>query len=175
MSHDNVAPTMEAFARFLETLEAHKKAEEWDRVIPMVGRELCRLLGLKSPNEVKKLRVSGIVAKLAAGAHAVIWLRYRQIMVIALLKETGDIATAKDPDRGGRGWYITALHLLLDALNQGEMTRYAELAPSVETLLAKLGDAPLSQRTRVALMREYARRGHPSAAKEIRAALGISP
>lgn len=59
MAHDNVAPTMEAFARFLEKLEAHKKAEEWDRVIPAVGRELCRLLGLKSPNEVKKLRVSG--------------------------------------------------------------------------------------------------------------------
>jgi hypothetical protein len=47
------------------------------------------------------------MAKLAAGAHAVIWLRYRQIMVIALLKETGDIATAKDTDRGGRGWYLT--------------------------------------------------------------------
>jgi hypothetical protein len=116
---------MEAFARFLETLEAHKKAGEWDRVIQKVGRELCQILDLKSPNEVKKLRVSGIVAKLAAGAHAVIWLRYRQIMVIALLKETGDITTAKDPDRGGRGWYLTALHLLLDALNKGEMTRYA--------------------------------------------------
>jgi hypothetical protein len=175
MSFDDVAPRMEAFARFLETLQAHKKAGEWDRVIPDVGRELCRLLGLKSPSEVKRLRVSGIVAKLAAGAHAVIWLRYRQIMVIALLKETGDIATAKDPDRGGRGWYLTALHLLLDALNQGEMTRYAELAPSVESLLAAVGDAPLSQRTRVAIMREYARRGRPSSAKELRAALGISP
>jgi len=174
MAHDNVAPTMEAFARFLEKLEAHKKAEEWDRVIPAVGRELCRLLGLKSPNEVKKLRVSGIVAKLAAGAHAVTWLRYRQIMVIALLKETGDITAAKDPDRGGRGWYLTALHLLLDALNQGEMTRYAELAPSVETLLALI-DVPFPQRTRVALMREYARRGHPPTAVELRAALGICP
>jgi hypothetical protein len=165
---------MEAFARFLETLETHKKAGEWDRVIPSVGRELCRLLDLKSPNEIKKLRVSGIVAKLAAGANAVMWLRYRQIMVIALLKETGDIATAKDPDRGGRGWYLTALHLLLDALNQGEMTRYAELAPSVETLLAAIGDASLPQRTRVALMREYARRGHPASAKELRASLGLS-
>lgn len=174
MSHDNVAPTMEAFSRFLETLDAHKKAGEWDRVIPSVGRELCRLLDLRSPNEVKKLRVSGIVAKLAAGANAVIWLRYRQIMVIALLKETGDIATAKDPDRGGRGWYLTALHLLLDALNQGEVTRYAEFAPSVETLLAALGDAPLPQRTRVALMREFVRRGQPTSAIELRAFLGIS-
>jgi len=86
MSHDNVAPRMEGFARFLETLAAHKKADEWDRVIPAVGRELCRILDLKSPNEIKNLRVSGIMAKLAAGAHAVIWLRYRQIMVIALLK-----------------------------------------------------------------------------------------
>jgi hypothetical protein len=38
MSHDNVAPRMEGFARFLEPLAAHKKADEWDRVIPAVGR-----------------------------------------------------------------------------------------------------------------------------------------
>ena len=173
MKQDFIALRMDEFARLLATIAEFKKAEQWDQVIKVVGENLGRLLGV-SPKEFRKLTETGLLAQLIkSGPMATVWVPYKQIILIALLKEAGDIAAAKDPIKGGSHLYLKALHLLFDALAHGELQKeYAHLVPTVETLLTVLKDSPLPQKTRLGLMREYERRGLSAQAREdLKAAL----
>ena len=104
------------------------------------------------------LTETGLLARLVSTGPA-IWLPYKLMMLIALLKETGDYATIKKPPQGGFGWYLKALHLLLDALAYGEVPQDSEILPKFEVLLHAMAESPLPVRTRLLLMREYERIG----------------
>src|SRR6266568_291421 len=157
MLHDYIERKMDDFAGTLAQVAELKNQARWLESAEIVGKSLRRLLGTNY-GEFVKLTEIGILAGLVKNGPTV-WVPYKMIMVIALLKEAGDIATVQYPPQGGHGWYLKALHLLLDALAYDELRQYSELVPNVEVLLSALADSSLPVRTRLLLMREYERRG----------------
>ena len=176
MRRDIISVKMDEFALTLANIELLKKEAKWDQAINVIGENLHRLLGI-SAKEFRKLTETGLLAQLIKNcASPTVWLPYRKIILIALLKETGDCATMKAPPRGGRGWYLKSLHLLLDALAHDELRGRSDLVPTVEVLLTALSESSLPVRTRLLLMREYERRGDfAQASKELIAALEKAP
>lgn len=176
MRRDYISVKMDEFALTLAEIAALKQEGKWDQTINVIGENLHRLLGI-GPKEFRKLTETGLLAQLIKnGSAPTVWVPYKKIILIALLKETGDYATMKAPPRGGRGWYLKALHLLLDALAHDELRGQSELVPQVEVLLTALSDSPLPVRTRLLLMREYERRGQfAQAREELKAALEKAP
>ena len=154
-----------------------KKAEQWDEAIKIVGKNVGLLLDVGSPEEFRKLSVTGLYAQLVKTSQmATVWVPYKQIILIALLRDAGDYTSAKFPPLGGKHWYIKSLHLLLDAATHDELREYAHLAPTVEVLLTVLGDSPLPEKTRLLLTREYERKGVSVPVKAaIKAALEKQP
>jgi len=150
---------MDEFARFLATIADLKAAGRWEEIINLIGKRLRHLMGVNL-KEFRDLTESGLFSQLIInGPMATVWVPYKQIMLIALLKETGDYAAMREPPEGGNGWYLRALDLLLDALSNDELRHYSHLAPTVEVLLTSLGNSPLPVRTLTSLIREYKRRG----------------
>jgi len=147
---------MDALAQTLGDIAALKKEARWREIETAIGRSLRRFVSV-SPKEFARLTETGMLAELAKHGPT-IWVPYKRIMVIALLKEAGDCAATKRPG-GGYGWYLKALHLLLDALARDELWKYSRLVPEVESLVACLEGSSLPVRTRVLLMREYERQG----------------
>jgi hypothetical protein len=142
----------------LTHVEELKKAGEWDAVIRIVGINLNRLLRV-TPKEFRSLTEIGFLAQLAEGRPTgPVWMPYKKMMLIALLKYTGDIATAKGTEKDGFTWYLKALHLLLDVLAKDELME-SVWAPSLEELLAALEPFSLPLETRLLLMKEFEREG----------------
>jgi hypothetical protein len=159
MDSDPVSIIMDEFAGFLAAIAKLKEAQRWEEVISLVGIRLGRLMGVNR-SEFRKLTETGLFAQLVRnGPMATVWVPYKQIMLIALLKEAGDYASIRFPPDGGYGWYLRGLNLLLDALAHEEMQLYSHLAPTVEVMVTSLGDAPLPKATLTRLIREYKRRG----------------
>src|SRR6266702_1091181 len=157
MRQDYISLRMDEFGQWLAHIAQVKKEARWSEAAEIVGKRLRRLLGRPTSAFVKLMESDLLAALVSKGPT--LWVPYKMIMLIALLKEAGDVATARYPPRGGHGWYLKALHLLLDALIHQELGHYSELAPGIETLLIALGDSPLPVRTRLRLIREYDRRG----------------
>jgi hypothetical protein len=165
---------MNEFARTLAEIADLKKEEKWEEVIKIVGVNLNRLVRT-SPQEFRRLTETGLLARLVSDGPT-IWVPYKLMMLIALLKETGDYATIRKPPRGGLGWYLKALHLLLDALARGEIRQEIEFVPKIDVLLSAMAGSSLPVGTRLLLMREYERLGHFERVKdEFVAALEKAP
>jgi hypothetical protein len=159
MYRDYISDEMCGFSKALQNISSLKIEGKWDEAIDAVGSRIERILGLNR-NELPKLTETGIFAHLAmTRPRATVWLPYKQVMLIVLLKELGDCAAAKAPPLGGRGWYVKALHLLLEFLGQEHTFEFLSLLPNVNELLAALKDVSLPARTRVMLMRYYEREG----------------
>lgn len=158
MKQDSISLRMDRFVQTLAKIAELKKQEQWDQVIQVISIQIGRLVKT-TPEEFPKLTEIGLLAQLIKGAHT-FWVPYKKMMLITLLKETGDFATMKNPPRGGYGWYLRALHLLLDVLAHGEIQQqYAEIVPTVESLLSAMPGFSLPVRTRLLLMHEHERRG----------------
>ena len=157
MKQDYVSRAMDGFVQALSTIGELKKEGRWDEVIKLIGVSLNRLLSVP-PQEFRELTEAGMFARLVRSGPAFL-VPYKTIVLIALLKETGDYAALRAPPRGGRGWYLRALHLLLDFVAHNERGDYSELLPDVEFLLTVLGDSPLPIRTRLLLMCHFEREG----------------
>jgi hypothetical protein len=165
---------MEDFTRRLAAIAELKKAGKWEELLKIIAVGLNRVLRT-SPQEFRRLTETGLLAQLIKGTPTV-WVPYKKIMLIALLKETGDYAAMKDPPGGGYVWYLKALHLLLDALAHDELHGYQQLVPTVDSLLAALGDRRVPVRTRLLLAREFESRGQFGRVRdEFLAALRSSP
>jgi hypothetical protein len=166
MRQDLILRTIDKFASTLAHVEELKKDAQWDELIKYIGININHLLRI-SPDEFRKLTETGLVAQLIKNESTTTWVPYKKIFLIALLKELGDYATFRDPPRGGRGWYLKALHLLLDAYPRDEMQNEClKLAPKVEVLLSALEGSALPSRTRMLLIRHYEQKGEFMRAKQ---------
>jgi hypothetical protein len=165
---------MDDFALMLANIEELKKEGQWEQVQRIVGKRLTGLVGV-SPKAIIKLTELGLVAELVKSGPTV-WVPYKRTMLIALLKEAGDVATVLHPPGGGYGWYKRSLHLLLDALKHDELHAISNLVPTIEVLLTALVDSRLPIGTRLRLMQEYERRGwYARARNEFQTALTMAP
>lgn len=166
MRQDLILRTIDKFASTLAHVEELKAEGKWDELIKYVGININHLLRI-SPDEFRKLTETGLVAQLIKNEPTTTWVPYKKILLIALLKETGDYATFRNPPRGGRSWYLKALHLLLDAYPRDEMQNECfKLAPKVEVLLSASEHSTLPSRTRMLLIRHYEQTGELMRAKQ---------
>jgi hypothetical protein len=124
------------FASAIASISDLKKQERWSEVESAIAKNLYRLLGVKI-DELLKLTETQLLA-LVVSRGPTSWQPYRQIMLVALLKEAGDFATAKYPPNGGRGWHIRALHLLCDIISHEKVTEWPGTVPKIEELLNAL-------------------------------------
>src|SRR6266536_2648463 len=175
MRRDLISLTLGEYRRTLTEIAELKKQVEWAGIINIVGVSL-RCLLRTTPQELSKLTETGLLAQLVKQGST-FWVPYKKMMLVALLKETGDYAMKKDRPRAACGWYLKALHFLLDSLAHDEIhEEFSDVVPSVEVLLSALGEFPLPVRTRLLLMREYERRGCFGRVRdEFNAALEKSP
>jgi hypothetical protein len=165
---------MEDFAKSLLHVAAFKKDGQWNSAAQIIGRRLKVLLGADYDALTKLTEVEMLAGIVKQGAN--VWVPYKLIMLIALLKEAGDLARVRYPPHGGHGWYLKALHLLLDGLAHSDVQANSELLPTIEELLCALGESCLPVGTRLLLVREYERRGCFDRAKDqFRAVLQRSP
>ena len=165
MPHDQFSEAMERFGRVISNLDELKREARWAEVGEIVGRNLYRLVGVRA-NRFSKLTETDLLASLIRHGPPA-WVPYKQLMLIALLKEAGDFAAERYPPKGGVGWYLRALHLLCDArAHEGlpDLPENPGIAPRLEHIVAALGDSPLPSSTRLVLAREYERDGMPACA-----------
>src|SRR4030095_780113 len=83
----------------------------------------------------------------------------KTLMLTALLKEAGDIATAQDRPEAAHACYLKGLHLLLETLGRGEVLDWPDFVPQIEVFVAALAGEPLPLTTQVMLMQHYERTG----------------
>lgn len=149
--------TLGEFAVTLATIEELKQKEQWEEIIQILGVSLKRLLRTNL-KEVGSLTETGLLALIVKDGPT-LFVPCKKMVLIALLKETGDYALKMGQPKAATAWYIKALHFLLDCIKHGEIIpEYAHLVPTLEVLLEATRDSPLPIETRLLLMREYERR-----------------
>jgi hypothetical protein len=157
MRGDYISLKMEEFLKKMTIIADLKIKNQWDDVQKIIEKDLFDLVG-KKPSEFSKLTEIGMISGLLRNGPTV-WVPYKKCMLILLLKEAGDFSTVRHPPKGGYGWYLKALHLLLDFLKYENVPKCLEFLPSVELLLISLAGSSYPSRTHLLLMREYERRG----------------
>ena len=155
MAKDLFSLKISEFAQILSKVSELKQEGEWEKAIQVIGVNINRLVRM-SPMEFRRLSEVGLFARLVENG-ATIWVPCKLAMLIALLKETGDYATFRDPPNGGFGWYLKALHLLLDALALGKIREGMEIVPKIEFLRSALRGSSIPLGTRLLLIHEYER------------------
>jgi hypothetical protein len=174
MPSDKLLVTAEHFTRLLEKLSELKEQEQWAEVGKMVGENLYNLTGLTT-KQLSKLSETELLALLVRQG-ATIWQPFRQIMLVALLREAGDYATAQYPPSGGRGWYLRSLHILCDAISHENIPDWPHVIPDIHDILASLSTSRLPISTHLVVTRAYERAGLFShAARQIKLASEQSP
>ena len=158
----------------LAKLASLKAGASWPEAAKIAGQSLRRLLGAEY-RELVGLTETEMFAALTrkSPTHLVPW---KMTVLVALLKEAGDVATAQHPPNGGYGWYLKALHLLLEATASKNLLDDPGILPTADVLLRSIADSPIPVRTRLLLIGEHERRGEYSGALvQLRLALEQAP
>jgi hypothetical protein len=95
-----------------------------------------------------------LLARLVEGVPTLV-VRDKTLMLTALLKEAGDVATAQGRAAEGRAYRLKGLELLLTTLARDEPHECPAFVPKVEAFVAALQDSALPVRTLVLLMHHY--------------------
>src|SRR5436190_16149351 len=161
---DYLLKMIQEFFESLSRIKALKREQKWNQATEAMDAEFTRLIGTGS-QAVAQLSETELLAKIVQG-EATSVVRHKILLLTTLLTEAGDAATAQDRIEEGRGCYLKALHLLLDALTSNEVEVCPEFVPKVELLVDSLGDSPLPMRTYALLMHHYERTGQFAKAED---------
>ena len=141
----------------LDRLRAFKQEQRWDEVGRTLDEQFQRLVGQPSEMILDLSETELLALLMQAGPSQA--LRDRIFLLVRLLQEAGDAANATGREVQAREYHLRGLHLLLNAVRQGESSESAALVPKVEALRLALNGAPLPARTRVMLMQHYEQSG----------------
>src|ERR1051326_4306498 len=156
MQRDPFSRMIEGFERTLARISDLKTEEKWTEVEAAIGQSLRRFI--QTPlREISSLTQAGMLAQLIRNGLT-FWVPYQKMMVSRLLKEAGDCARRKAPPRGGDGWYLKALMMVLDVAHVDEIGGCYALLPNLDELLENFEGAGLPPAARLALAREYERK-----------------
>lgn len=162
------------FAGVLANILELKKQQRWSEVGDAIGRSFYRLLGIKTNEVSKRTQTELLALVLQRGPTAV--QPYRQMMLIALLKEAGDYASANYPPNGGRGWYLMALYFLCDMISHQKLPEWPGVALRIPDLIDAIDGSTLPISAHMAITRAYERQGSfAQAAAQIKAAFKQAP
>ena len=154
---DYILRMVEEFFAMLSRLQALKRGQQWKEAGALLDEEFQKLVGA-GPAAVAQWSDTELLARVIAGESSLA-VREKALIVIALLKEAGDVATAAERTEQARCCYLKALHLLLDTAARAGDTPFPEFVPRIESLLTCLEPAPLPLGTQALLMRHYEQTG----------------
>ena len=150
---DYILRMIQEFAEVLSRIQSLKKEKCWREARATVDAQFQQLLG-SEPKTAAGLSTTELLAQLIRGEPTQA-VREKTLMLCALLKEAGDVATAEDSLEDGRSYYLKGLHLLLDASASEGPLDWPEFVPSVEVFVQALADTRLPLSTEAQLMQHY--------------------
>jgi hypothetical protein len=150
---DYILQMIEEFARALARINSLKAGQRWNEAAEELDVEFKKLVGEGAP-ALARLSETELLARLMREGPTQA-LRDKTLILTTLLKEAGDVAAAQGQAEAGRGFYLKALHLLLEVLGGEARLEYPEFVPKVEMLVAALEPEPLPVHTQAMLMHHY--------------------
>ena len=114
MRQDFVSLKLDELSLMLANIAELKQQDRWDEIIKILGANLKKILKTNL-KEVRNLTETGMFAQLVKD-EPTCFVPYKKMMLIALLKETGNFAMHKGHPNSARAWYLKGLHFLLDCL-----------------------------------------------------------
>jgi hypothetical protein len=160
---------IEEFLQVLTRLKALKRGQLWDEAASELDVQFQRLVA-SGATTVAQLSETELLARLLQGDPTSV-VRTKTLILIALLREAGDVAVAQDRLAEGRTYYLKGLRLLLEGLRQQEAGDRPEFVPSVDVFLSALADAPLPVSTLAQLMQHFESTGQFGKAEDMLFAL----
>jgi hypothetical protein len=154
---DYILNAIEEFAAVLAKILGFTKEADWQSASAAAHQEFQRLAGVDA---LQALGMSDteLFARLIQGGPTHV-AENKTFMLATLFKANGDIMAGQNRTEEGRRHYLKGLHLLLDALDRTAIGERPDFAPTIETFLTGLSDAPLPTQTNALLMRHYERSG----------------
>ena len=171
---DYILRMIEEFIQALARVNALKQDQRWQEAAGAVDEEFQRLIGMGA-QAVTRLTETELLARLIRGEPTQA-VRERTLILTALLKEAGDLATTQEHTEESRSCYLKGLHLLLETLAREGVSAFPDFVPRVEVFVAALHGSPLPLETQTLLMRHYERSGEFAKAEDaLFAALEAEP
>jgi hypothetical protein len=161
---DYILQMIEEFMQALTQIRALRQGRRWEEARQAVDAQ-CEKLAAAGARNLAQLSETELLARLALDQPTSA-VRARLFLIISLLQEAGDIATAEGRMEEARAIYIKALHLLLDVSGEEDPGGHPAYVPRVEALVHCVADAPLPVRTQVLLMRHYESTGQLAKAED---------
>ena len=161
---DYILRMIEEFAQALTRIASFKRGRLWNEASVAVDGEFERLMGAGAA-AAARLSETELLARIINGGPTHV-VREKTLMVSALFKEAGDLATTQDRLDEGRSFYLKGLHLLLETLACEEPFECPDFVPQVEMFVAALRDSNLPLETQARLMRHYEQVGEFAKAED---------
>jgi len=154
---DYLLRMIQEFLEMISRISSLKKNQQWQEAASLADEELRKLTGANA-HDLAHLSETELLARLVQGEPTQI-IREKTFMLVTLLNEAGDVATAQDRSEDGRACYLKGLNLLLDLLAEDEISASPAFVPKIEVLVSALSDQCLPLSTQARLMLHYERIG----------------
>ena len=154
---DYILRMIEQFLQVLSKIKGLKKGELWQPAAAALDEEFQKLAG-KNAEAVARLSETELLALLIRGEPTQA-IHTKTFMLVALLKQAGDVAAVQERFEESRNCYLKGLHLLMNALDPAEVNEIPEFVPKVEEFKSALGSELLPLSTQARLMQHYERIG----------------
>src|SRR5262245_14390278 len=142
---DYILRMIEEFIRMLSRIDSLKRRQLWREASAVVEEEFRRFVGTDA-GEAAQLSDTELLARLIKGEPTQA-VPEKTLMLTALFKEVGDLASCQGRLEEGRSFYLKSLHLLLDASACDEPFDCPTFVPRIDALVAALQDWPLPLET----------------------------
>jgi hypothetical protein len=161
---DYILQMIEECIQALTQIRALRKDQRWEEARMAVDAQ-CEKLAAAGARNLARLSETELLARLALDQPTQT-VRARLFLLISLLQEAAEIATAEGRMADAREIGLKALHLLLDVSAQDEAGGHPAFVPRAEALVQALAGAPMPVRTQVLLMRHYESTGQLAKAED---------
>jgi len=161
---DYILRMIEEFVRLLSRINSLKRAQRWQEASVVADEQLRQLVGTDAVGAAN-LSDTELLARLIRGEPTQA-VPEKILILTALFKEAGDLASSQGSMEPGRALYIRSLNLLLDTIARDEPLEYPEFVPRVDGLVTALQDSPLPLDTQARLMQHYERLGEFARAED---------
>lgn len=163
--HDYILKKIAEFVQTLMKISRLAQGKEWREAGALIDQEFDRLIGA-GVETVAQLSETELLARVLQSDSTHL-ARLKSFMLVALLKQAGELAARRGDPEASRRCFLKGLHLLLDTLSRGEVEEWPDFVPKVEAYLTEWpGDEPLPPRTLVLLMRHYEQTGQFAKAED---------
>ena len=154
---DYILRMIEEFMQVLSRIASLKRGQLWREADDVLDAEFQRLVSAGA-EAVSRMSETELLAKLIQGEPTQV-VHHKALVLIALLKEAGDLALVQNRQTESRTCYLKGLSLLLETLARAEAPEVPDFVPKVEAFLTALQDSALPLNTQARLMQHYERLG----------------